>query len=73
MCNVTTKTFIENAKAVHQDKFDYTKVVYTRAKDKVLIKDTFCLANNIKLIRISYSENITHSLEFNFLKSGAIK
>lgn len=34
---LTTEDFIERARAVHGDKYDYSKVVYTRAKDKVEI------------------------------------
>lgn len=33
----TTEEFIEQAKKVHGDKYDYSKVVYTRTRDKVKI------------------------------------
>lgn len=33
----TTKTFIEKARKVHGDKYDYSKVKFTRNKDKVTI------------------------------------
>lgn len=33
----TTEDFIKRAKLVHNDKYDYSKVVYTRRKDKVTI------------------------------------
>lgn len=32
-----TKIFIEKARAKHGDRYDYSKVVYTRSKDKVVI------------------------------------
>jgi len=34
---LTTEEFIEKAKKVHGDKYDYSKTVYTRTKDKVTI------------------------------------
>jgi hypothetical protein len=34
---LTTEEFIEKAKKVHGDKYDYSKTVYTRTKDKVII------------------------------------
>ena len=33
----TTKEWIEEAKSVHGDKYDYSKVNYTKARDKVII------------------------------------
>lgn len=33
----TTETFIEKARKVHGDKYDYSKVVFTRNRDKVTI------------------------------------
>ena len=34
---MTTEEFIEKAKAVHGDKYDYSKVVYNGANEKVCI------------------------------------
>ena len=42
---ITTEEFIERAKEVHGDKYDYSKTVYTKSKEKVCIicheKDKF--------------------------------
>ena len=32
----TTKEFIEKARAKHGDRYDYSKVVYVRTRDKVI-------------------------------------
>lgn len=37
MRKLTTKEFIEKAKIVHGDKYDYSKTVYTSSRDKVCI------------------------------------
>lgn len=37
MNKLDTKQFIDNAKSVHGDKYDYSKTVYEKAKKKVLI------------------------------------
>ncbi|MAX51579.1 MAG: hypothetical protein CMH22_06325 [Methylophaga sp.] len=34
---VTTKDFIEKAKIVHRDKYDYSKVVYVKSSQKVVV------------------------------------
>lgn len=34
---VTTESFIQKAKEIHGDKYDYSQVIYTKAKDKVSI------------------------------------
>lgn len=34
---LTQEEFINKAKAVHGERYDYSKVVYTRTKDKVTI------------------------------------
>jgi len=34
---ITTEEFIKKAKEIHGDKYDYSKVEYTRAKEKVII------------------------------------
>lgn len=36
-CSLTQKEFIEKAQKVHGNKYDYSKVVYTKSKDKVTI------------------------------------
>lgn len=36
-CQLTTQEFIDRAKEVHGDKYDYSKANYTRMKDKVCI------------------------------------
>ena len=38
MKNKTTEEFLEQAKSVHGDKYDYSETVYTNAKTKVKIK-----------------------------------
>ena len=38
----TTEEFIKQAKAIHGDKYDYSKTVYTRKQDKVLIHCNIC-------------------------------
>lgn len=38
----STETFIDSAKHVHGDKFDYSSVIYVSAKDKVQIKCNTC-------------------------------
>lgn len=38
----TTEEFISQAKAIHGDKYDYSKTVYTRKQDKVLIHCNTC-------------------------------
>ena len=35
--NKTTEEYIEKAKEIHGDKYDYSKVNYTKAKDKIII------------------------------------
>lgn len=35
--NMTTEKFIQRAQAIHNNKYDYSKVVYTKAKEKVCI------------------------------------
>lgn len=37
MAKVTTEQFIENAKKVHGDKYDYSKVIYEHSKKDVII------------------------------------
>ena len=37
MKKITTKEFIEEAKKVHGNKYDYSKVTYTKAKEKICI------------------------------------
>lgn len=34
---LTTKQFIERARAQHGDRYDYSKTIYTKAHDKVTI------------------------------------
>ena len=45
MKKLTTKQFIEKAKLVHGDKYDYSLVEYKNSKTKVKIKCNTC--NNI--------------------------
>ena len=33
----TTEDFVDRARKIHGDKYDYSKTVYTRTKDKVII------------------------------------
>ena len=37
MAKLTTEEFIAKAKAVHGDKYDYSKVEYVKSKEKVTI------------------------------------
>ena len=37
MVKITTEQFIEKAKKVHGDKYDYSKVVYKNAKTKICV------------------------------------
>ena len=34
---LTTQEFIEKAKQLHNDKYDYSKTVYSTSRDKVII------------------------------------
>lgn len=36
----STEEFVEKAKAIHGDKYDYSKVVYVRSTDKVVVHCT---------------------------------
>lgn len=37
MKRLTTQEFIEKAKSIHGDKYDYSKAIYTTAKKKLII------------------------------------
>ena len=69
---LTTQEFIEKAIAVHGDRYDYSRVMYTVSSEKVVIvcpehsiKTKYALDNGIKLIRIPYwdYDNIEEILE----------
>jgi hypothetical protein len=38
MLNLTTEQFVEKAKAVHGDKYNYTNTIYTRSRDRIEIE-----------------------------------
>lgn len=49
---LTTETFIQKAKAIHGDKYDYSKVKYVGCKNKVVVK---CVKHNNEFEQSPYS------------------
>ena len=43
MAKLTTEEFIARAKAVHGDRYDYSKVEYVNNKTKVIIISYLCI------------------------------
>jgi len=52
----TKEEFIEKAKQIHGDKYDYSNVKYVQELDKR--KAQLCEENNLPLEYIDYNENV---------------
>ena len=49
---LTTEEFILKAKKIHGDKYDYSKTLYIRARDKVQI---ICKKHNYEFLQVANS------------------